>query len=129
MTDLALTDALSDTSEQFDQRKNLRPWPRGVSGNPGGLRSNGKRYRALYQAQEAALVDHHGRPLSPREALLLDELVDLKLRKPRDMQDTVKRANAISRLSEKLYGAARPAALEPDIHDYVAAKAAEKAGA
>ena len=28
MTDLALTDTLSNASEKFDQRKNLRPWPR-----------------------------------------------------------------------------------------------------
>jgi hypothetical protein len=56
MNDLALSDAFSDVPEKFDQRKNLKPWPKGVSGCPGGLRSNGKRYRALYATQEAASI-------------------------------------------------------------------------
>jgi hypothetical protein len=96
--------------ERHAQCQNLKPWPKGVSGNPGGLRSNGKRYRALYEAQEAALVAHHGRALTARETLLLDELVDLKVRKCTGLQDPVKRANSLDRLLRALYGDGKPKA-------------------
>ena len=78
MTDLALTDTLSNASEKFDQRKNLRPWPRGVSGNPGGLVQNGKRYQALHGRLKAELGE-----LNAIEAALLDRAVVLLVRRPR----------------------------------------------
>ena len=51
------------------------------------------------------MVAHHGRSLLPREVLLLDELVDLKLRRPKNMGDTVRRGNSLDRLVRTLYGA------------------------
>lgn len=92
-------------TEATDKRlQNLQLWRKGVSANPGG-KQRGKRYCQLYAEQEAALVAHHGRPLLPRETLLLDELIDLKLRKPKNVEDTVKRANSLSRLLQTLYSA------------------------
>lgn len=108
MTDLALTEALSKAADQHPRMKNLRPpWRKGLSPNPGGLQ-RGKRYHTLYAEQEAALVAHHGRALTARETLLLDELINLKLRKLKELPDPVKRANSLDRLLRALYGAAKP---------------------
>jgi hypothetical protein len=114
-----------DVPERKHHWPNLRAWPKGMSGCPGGKRQNGKRYRALYEAQEAALIAHHGRRLSPREALLLDELVDLKLRKTKTIEDTTRRANSLDRLLRALYGTKPPAAAVVPLRERLAAEAAE----
>ena len=59
---------------------------KGVSGCPGGLRSNGKRYQHLYSGLKAEL----GGDLTAIEDALLDKAVMLLLRKPRSDADAVK---------------------------------------
>lgn len=98
MTSLAVSDALSEALQKFDQRRNLKPWPKGVSGNPGGLLQNGKRYQQLHSRLKAEL----GGDLTAIEDALLDKAVTLLLRRPRSDADAVKLTSEARRILAKL---------------------------
>jgi hypothetical protein len=97
MTDLVLSDALSGASEKFDHRQNLRPFPKGVSGCPGGRVQSGMRYQTLHSQLKAELGE-----LNAIDAALLDRAVVLLLRKPRSDGDAVKVTSEARRILEKL---------------------------
>jgi hypothetical protein len=67
--------------------------------------------------------------LNAIEAALLDRAVVLLVRRPRSDADAVKLTSEARRILKELRAERAKATLEPDIHDYVAAKAAEKADA
>jgi hypothetical protein len=107
---------LSEDTQQKPQRG--RPWPRGVSGCPGG--AIGLRKRALAE-QTSKLEAHHGRPLTPIEQELVGQLVAVKLAKPQSAADRVKVANTVNRLMRALYGHAKANAVAdvPSLADLI----------
>jgi hypothetical protein len=84
---------------------NLRPFPKGVSGNPGG---RGARRERMLADELASLTQHLGRALTRPEELLLDELVSVRLTRPGDSTEATKRATSVSKLTEALYGHGKP---------------------
>lgn len=76
-----------------------RPFPKGVSGNPGGRLSVNERHRERFTELEAEL----GGDLTAHERVLLDQAVGLSLRKAQDHADAVKLANASARILSTLY--------------------------
>jgi hypothetical protein len=93
----SISDALSEAPKKFDHRKNLKPFPKGVSGCPGGRVQSGMRYQTLYGQLKAELGE-----LNAVEAALLDRAVVLLLRKPRNDGDAVKVTSEARRILEKL---------------------------
>jgi hypothetical protein len=77
----------------------------GASPCPGGKHGMIKRARA---EQTEKLIAHHGRPLLPQEAELVEQLVAVKLAKPQSASDTIKQANTVARLMHALYGQGKP---------------------
>jgi hypothetical protein len=105
-----LSDDISGASQQQDQKPRGRPFPPGVSGCPGGRLGRMKRLRA---EQEAMLSAHQGHPPTPVQAQLVEQLVAMKMAKPRSTADVVKVANTTSRLLDALYGSPQPAQRRP----------------
>jgi hypothetical protein len=113
----SISDTLSAAPQKFDQRKNLRPFPKGVSGCPGGRVQSGMRYQTLYRELEAELGE-----LNAIDAALLDRAVVLLLRKPRDDGDAVKVTSEARRILEKLRRHGRPETAMP-LRDRIAEQA------
>jgi hypothetical protein len=109
MTDLTLTEALSETADRRPHMKNLHPpWRKGVSANPGGLRERGKRYQQLHGQLKAELGE-----LNAIDAALLDRAVILLLRRPKSDADAVKLTSEARRILEKLHRHSKPETAVP----------------
>src|SRR5690242_11944678 len=102
MTDLVVSGTLSEASERHHQTKNLTPWPKGVSGNPGGVAGAGKRFNERYSALRAEL-EADGVALTERERVALEMAVRLSLRAPKDDHAAAQAASTVKRLLDPLY--------------------------
>jgi hypothetical protein len=104
MAEFAVSDALNNQAEG-GRPENLRPWPRGVSGCPGGR--HGLR-RRLEAEQGAALASHLGRPLKTPETIMVKALVAAMMAKPENAAEGLKKANTLNRITKALYGHPKP---------------------
>ena len=100
MSKPAISAVASEAQQQPQPKVRGRPFAPGTTGNPGGLQSNGKAYRQMYDALEADL----GGSLTAVQRLQLDQVVGLVLlsRRVKDAAARVKLANASARLLSTL---------------------------
>jgi hypothetical protein len=87
-----------------------RPWPPGVSGNPDGARTRGKRFAELYDNMAA---DFGGaKALTSVQAVMLAQSVRLLMRAEREKnaEDAVRLSNAAMRMLGTLRNGRRKAA-------------------
>jgi hypothetical protein len=75
-----------------------------MSGNPSGLPKARPSHEAMIAEHTAKAIDHHKRPLTPIEVELIEQIVTLKLTKPKTATTTIRIANSINRFMAKLYG-------------------------
>jgi hypothetical protein len=109
----------------------MPPWPKGTSGNPSGLpKVRPKLNReAMIAEHTAKAMEHHKRSLTPIEVELINQIVTLKLTKPKSATSTIRIANSVNRFMRSLYGTkGKPAAAYVPLRERLLQKKIADAG-
>lgn len=116
------SDVSSVNASVRPQNRNLRPFPKGVSGNTSGVAGGGRRFSERYSALQAEL-EAAGVPLTVREHMDLETAVRLSLRRPKDDHAAAQAASTCKRLLDPLYARrAKAKPVGPTLREYALAK-------